>query len=532
MSITMCTSTTTTDTFTTITFTATTTTMETTTETTTTSATATTSTTAESTSTCRGKGANGFRTNTNARCTCADKNCFDCDFSSRDDGSAGQQCNICKNKKALLGGKCVSNQACTAEGGSVSGDGNFRRRCLTPTPQATTVAPRCTNTQQWASTAGNTCATYELGFNRFGLEPERLCTSKGKATPAFSKLMAAIHSGGEAPAGGYTLDDDTDGGGVAANDACCACGRGSVVGVITTRKPTTAAADRDSILCSGKKTNVGDDCLCAANCHTCTVGPALQVASGQCSVCKNARSLFAGNCIESNVCEGITIKGTVKGGGNFNRKCVLEGGLGDEQDGVKDGGGGEQPLVCVGKSTEGSPPQPCTCPTNCHTCRGNVCSKCKNMRALLNGQCIATAACNEAGGEVKGTGNFNRKCEGGEVTQHTTAAATPTPTPTTTTAAEVPCPTDSLDHFNGARVGVRLKAASSFVLHKIATVGSGADCAAQCIAYGTRSECKAFELKARGGMLRCNLLTTSSTLGTSMVSSAKYDLYDRSNFCS
>ena len=286
----------------------------------------------------------------------------------------------------------------------------------------------------------------------------------------------------------------------------------------------TAATTRDSIPCSGKKTDFGTDCQCAANCHKCTVGSALEIIIGQCSVCKNKRSLFEGNCIASDFCKGSTIKGTVQGSGNFNRKCVVI----DASDNASEEEG-DQPTVCNGKITEGSsPPQPCTCPSNCHTCQGNVCSKCKNKQALFGGQCIGTSACNEAGGEVKGTGNFNRQCKGGKESTTTTT----TTTATSTTITEAPCPTDALDHFSSARVGVRLKAAASFMLKKVGTVGSSADCAAQCIAYGARlDECKAFELKARGGKLRCNLLTTSSTLGTSMVSSVKYDLYDRSNYC-
>ena len=397
------------------------------------------------------------------------------------------------------------------------GGGNFGRRCLVPTTQATTkattVAPRCASTQGWKSSIGNTCATYELGFNNVGVEPERLCTIEGNPTPAFATLMAALlidRSPSE-----LTFDNDADDDGLTAKDACCVCGGGAAEDT-TTGEPITTAK-RDSIPCSGKKTDRGTECQCAANCHTCTVGSALQVVDGQCSVCKNTRSLFEGNCIESDVCEGTAIKGTVQGRGNFNRKCVVA-----EESDSKDETDDKETLVCAGKTTEGSSSQPCTCPINCHTCQGDVCLKCKNKQYNFDGQCISSSACNQVGGTTKGAGNFNRACEGGK--QETT---------TTTTTTEAPCPTDALDHFNDVRAGIRLKGAGSFVLNngKFASVDDAGDCAGKCIAYGTGSECKAFELKARGGQMRCNLLTSSSTLGTSIVSSAKYDLYNRANFC-
>lgn len=312
-----------------------------------------------------------------------------------------------------------------------------------------------------------------------------------------------------------TFGDDADDNGVTANDACCVCGGGAPEQTTTTptaeEETTTEAKKRDSIPCSGKKTDFGTECQCAANCHTCTVGLALEIINGQCSVCKNMRALFEGTCIETDVCEGTAVKGSVQGAGNFNRKCVVKN---------ADGEDGGDPPVCRGKTTEGSSPQPCTCSANCHTCQGEVCSVCKNKHALFGGDCIDDAACEEVGGTVAGAGNFNRRCEG-QIT------------PKTTSTTPAPCPTDPLAHFKDARSNTRLKAAATYVLDdgKLASVDNAAGCAAKCIAYGRGSECKGFDLKARGGQLRCNLLESSSLLGTSVVASEKYDLYDRSTFC-
>ena len=422
---------------------------------------------------------------------------------------------MCKNKKALLGGKCVTSQTCYAERGTVFGSGNFGRRCLVP------AASRCASTPGWMSTAGNNCATYELGLNTYGLEVEPLCTSKGGATAAYGNLMAAIHnSSGHT----YTFNDDADGDGLTANDACCACGgRGSAkIETVPITTPAAIVVPRDAIPCAGKKTDVGTQCQCGANCHTCTVGPTLEIIVGQCSVCKNKHSLFEGNCITGDFCKSSTIKGTVQGSGNFNRKCIVLQTSGDRD------GGDDELNVCKGRFTDAPEPQPCTCPSNCHTCQSSVCLKCKNKQALSGGQCITTSACSGAGGTVRGAGNFNRKCILAGAKQ-TTAA-----TPKRTTAA--PCPTDALKRFKNARVGVRLKGAAALASDlkaggdsKFPSVPSAGVCAAHCIAYG--SACKAFELKARGGQLRCNLMSSNSAFGTSVVTSAKFDLYERSHFC-
>jgi len=69
-----------------------------------------------------------------------------------------------------------------------------------------------------------------------------------------------------------------------------------------------------------------------------------------------------------------------------------------------------QPL-CVGKMTVGPSPEPCRCSPNCHKCQGDVCSVCKHSRSLLHGKCLTTSACEErAGGVVKGSGRYSRRC--------------------------------------------------------------------------------------------------------------------------
>lgn len=390
------------------------------------------------------------------------------------------------------------------------------------------------------STSGNTCATYELGLNTHGLEFERLCTPEGATTAAFDKLMAAIRNGCKSPSGGpggCTFSNDADVDGLTAKDACCTCGGGGGGGsggakteTTPVAPPATTAVSRESIPCAGKKTDVGAKCQCGANCHTCTVGPDLEILVGKCSICKNARSLFEGNCITGDYCKGSVIKGAVQGNGQFNRKCVA---FVTTTDKDLNGGGGDQP-VCRGKFTDAliSEPQPCTCPSNCHTCKGAMCLKCKNKHALSGGQCITTSACGGAGGVVKGTGNFNRECNIASTT-HTTIVTTAT---TSTRTTKVPCPPGSLDRFDNVRVGVRLQGAAALAsnlkdggVSKFPSVASSEVCADHCIAYG--AACKAFELKARGGQLRCNLLSSSSTFGTSIVASAKFDLYERLNFC-
>lgn len=483
----------------------------------------------------------------------------------------------------------------------------------------TTAAPRCINTEGWASINGHTCATYELGFNDFGLEPERLCTAGGSKTDAFDRLMAAIDeadhddgkdgdgSNGEAEepenesldhddviadlfempsdatcalaatngfcanafityvctttckgpatasdfledqtdilfaqygvgcaAGAeqgacgqpavalmcpescaeegesiYALDDDADADDVTADQACCTCGGGAPEPPKTTVKPTTAAP-RDSIPCSSKKTDIGTECVCDANCHTCTVGSKLEVIKGQCSKCKNSQALFAGNCVSTDACEAEG--GSVQGTGKFSRTCNI----------IEENDEDAKVPVCKGKATEGSSPEPCTCPRNCHTCQGQVCLLCKNKQVLVGDQCVESSVCTDDNqGQVAGTGNFGRRCVGA------TTAETTKPTTSTTTA----CPSDGLEHFDAARVEVRLKKAADFVFDdgKIPKVEDAGACADSCIKYG--NACKAFELKVRGGQLRCNLLRSSASLGTSIVASEKYDLYDRSRFC-
>ena len=73
--------------------------------------------------------------------------------------------------------------------------------------------------------------------------------------------------------------------------------------------------------------------------------------------------------------------------------------------------------VCKGKKdSEG---RSCSCTPsikNCHTCSTDSdgapskCTKCKNGKALLSGECVNGARCVDKGGVVKGTGNFGRVC--------------------------------------------------------------------------------------------------------------------------
>ena len=173
-------------------------------------------------------------------------------------------------------------------------------------------------------------------------------------------------------------------------------------------------------------------------------------------------------------------------------------------------------LCAAGKKTEAG--DACKCPADCHTCQGLTCSLCKNKAVLLDGSCGSSDECSSAGGRVTGAGNFGRACAVSDET--TTEAAA------TTTA---PCPSNELDHFAASKQGVRLKGSQQLVLDGGASaVANSATCARLCVGAGKK--CKAFELKARGGILRCNLMSASSKT-SSIVLSNRWDLYDRLDFC-
>lgn len=80
----------------------------------------------------------------------------------------------------------------------------------------------------------------------------------------------------------------------------------------------------------------------------------------------------------------------------------------------------ETDLICVGKYTSEEFPQQCDCQSNidsCHRCvyRDSIphqCLSCKNRRALLEGKCVSEDVCRAKGGAVRGTGTFERICEG------------------------------------------------------------------------------------------------------------------------
>jgi hypothetical protein len=324
------------------------------------------------------------------------------------------------------------------------------------------------------------------------LEP--WCAADGTIARGF---VAVFGSGG-------SLADDADSDGVDASQACCACGGGNTDGQPIVRQ------------CVGRTTaETSMSCACGSSCHTCQLDNRLQPIDGGCTVCKNGQLLSDGSCITEGACEAAG--GTALGSGNFNRKCLPP-----------------QSATCVGRTTESG--KACKCPADCHTCEGLTCTLCKNKAVLIAGTCDSGAACVATGGSPVGNGRFGWVCT--EASDPTEAAATTTTTTTTIEAAATTkavaatttsCPQDLVEHFASPKQGIRLKGALQLVLANGASVAqSNAECAVRCVAAG--SSCKAFELKARGGVLRCQLMSESSKT-RSIVLSAKWDLYDRLDFC-
>jgi hypothetical protein len=276
----------------------------------------------------------------------------------------------------------------------------------------------------------------------------------------------------------------------------------------------------------GKVSEGGKLCECAVNCYSCLVGSNLEILPDKCEICKNSKVLHNSGCIEPIECSSM-VGMAVRGEGKFNRRCIAVPDTADDEN---------RSQTCVGKTFEGTT-QACSCAqlvvstSNCYSCVSGggasaKCLVCKNARVLMDGRCVDDATCEDVGGVPTGAGNFRRTCNMDGTT------TTRKPTTTITIATDDPCPAAVMDHFEDAVVGTRLKGANKLVLAgggSIFSVKDAADCAAQCVGFGER--CKAFEIKVRGGVLRCNLLSTSTALGAGTATSKLWDMYDRSRFC-
>ena len=174
-------------------------------------------------------------------------------------------------------------------------------------------------------------------------------------------------------------------------------------------------------------------------------------------------------------------------------------------------GGGKEPRQCAGKVLAGTT-SACACPdANCYKCALGVqdgCGKCKNGQYLHAGRCVAKATCTGLGKLAVGSGLFGRQCKDAQK-----------------------CEKPGLAHFAPARPGIRLKGAGALVLlnGKVESVENALECANRCLAAPDKA-CKAFELKARAALLRCNLLGESSAT-RAVIAAAPWDLYERIAFC-
>lgn len=167
-------------------------------------------------------------------------------------------------------------------------------------------------------------------------------------------------------------------------------------------------------VCTGRKDEDNNACSCGPtlrHCHTCRIN-ALGVPQ-QCMSCKNSRALDENQCVLQSDCKSkFAGSFEVVGTGKFGLRCVDTGATPSSSN------SGEQ-HTCTGKTASNGGNCRCTSHLDdCHVCgidglsTPTLCTKCKNLKYLLNGKCVDADTCTEAGGESGGGGKFGCTCKG------------------------------------------------------------------------------------------------------------------------
>lgn len=171
----------------------------------------------------------------------------------------------------------------------------------------------------------------------------------------------------------------------------------AVVTSTHTPAPTVTCAARE-------RSDNGLPCTCPEMCHVCHLDPG-DGSSSTCTMCKSAQLLLAGACVPLADC--LAQGGAMVGYGRFNLRCAVSATVGDATPVTFPPG-----TQCHGRATTASPPQPCVCLSDCHSCEytgsgAGACFYCKNSQYLLDGQCVPASDC-PAG--LRGSGKFGRTC--------------------------------------------------------------------------------------------------------------------------
>lgn len=245
---------------------------------------------------------------------------------------AGARCNMCKNRRYLLDGRCV--RECPPVGFTPTGAGKFNLRCVRDASTHTTSTSAITPTTTLPD-AGSCIARRTATGDSCLCNPLAAChecslglTADGGLTGTLCFMCKGgryLHEGAclEACPVGY----EAEGAGLF-NLRCVMQAPDTTPATTTgTANPptTTTTIDLATLIpigdCVGGMASTQQICMCnpLAACHECSLGlTALGAPLGvECRMCKNGRFLLVGRCVDE--CPPGYLG---KGSGRFNLRCA------------------------------------------------------------------------------------------------------------------------------------------------------------------------------------------------------------------
>lgn len=341
----------------------------------------------------------GKKTNKGQLCWCG-ATCHACTYDSTLElGAPGQVmvCSKCKKRMVLLQGVCVEAQACSSVGGVV----RFKLKLCAPLIFIVyiTVLLSCVPVSKFLQTLRN----YTPVFRANNGKPLEACIKYRAKKHADVFILCRLLP----PT--YTFIPMQVKGSGNFGQKCIVAGSGKAVPLPAPTLPFVKLPANIPLVCTGKKSSIGNACWCAHSCHTCDFTDGKYQS---CSVCKNNKHLLNGLCINKVLCESM--EGVTVGTGKFGRLCQLPTDSSATQseelkidvaipDLAGPPPGGVKNTVCTGKKTEEG--KFCWCGGGCHECKWAVassagCTQCKGGNALFKGSCITVAACVDLSGTV------------------------------------------------------------------------------------------------------------------------------------